>query len=106
VLRESDFLRNGYDGDSHSAVTIDSYLEKVGHSVDLIKLDVEGSEMNVLKGAEKSILKFKPRMVISIYHCKEHLLDIPEFLLSLHKDYTFSISANNPTFVDMVLYAE
>lgn len=106
VLRESDFLQNGYEGNSHSAVTIDSFLEKLGHSVDLIKLDVEGSEMNVLKGAGKSILKFKPRMAISIYHCKEHLLDIPEFLLSLHKDYTFSISANNPTFVDMVLYAE
>jgi FkbM family methyltransferase len=42
VLRESDFPKNGYEGNSHSAVTIDSFLDKVGHSVDLIKLDVEG----------------------------------------------------------------
>jgi len=94
-------------GDSKkcSAVTVDKFLEKTGTPVDLIKLDVEGSENNVLDGARKSILKHRPTLAISIYHRKEHLLEIPEYLLSLHDDYKFSISINNPTFVDMVLYA-
>lgn len=105
VLKESEFAGEGYSGTSHAAITIDAFLAKTGTPVDLIKLDVEGSEMNVLNGAKESILKHRPKMAISLYHRKEHLLEIPEFLLSLHNDYTFSISVNNPTFVDMVLYA-
>jgi FkbM family methyltransferase len=105
VLRESEFVGEGYSDASHSAITIDTFLAKTGTPVDLIKLDVEGSEMNVLNGAKKSILKHRPRLAISLYHRKEHLLEIPEFLLSIHKDYTFSVSVNNPTFIDMVLYA-
>lgn len=34
--------------------------------IDLIKLDVEGYELNVLKGAEKIINKFHPKLVIEI----------------------------------------
>jgi FkbM family methyltransferase len=105
VLKKSEFAGEGYSGALHSAITIDSFLEKIGSPVDLIKLDVEGSEMSVLNGAKESILKYRPKMAISLYHRKEHLLEIPELLLSLHSDYTFSISINNPTFVDMVLYA-
>lgn len=44
-------------------VTIDSLkLEKL----DFIKIDAEGFEHNILKGAEKTIKKFKPKMVIEI----------------------------------------
>lgn len=105
VLRETELVGEGVSVKTHSTITVDAFLEKSGTPVDLIKLDVEGSEMNVLNGARVSILKWRPKMAISLYHRKEHLLEIPEFLLSLHKDYRFSISVNNPTFVDMVLYA-
>lgn len=105
VLREAELGGEGASVKTHSAITVDTFLGKSGTPVDLIKLDVEGSEMNVLNGARDSILKWRPKMAISLYHRKEHLLEIPEFLLSLHKDYRFSISVNNPTFVDMVLYA-
>jgi FkbM family methyltransferase len=105
VIRESEFVGSGYSDVSHDAISIDSFVAKNNIPVDLIKLDVEGSEMNVLNGARESILKYRPKLAISLYHRKEDLLGIPEFLLSLHKDYTFSISVNSPTFVDMVLYA-
>lgn len=103
VLRGADLV--GTSIDVHNAVTIDSFVAEVNTAVDLIKLDVEGSEMNVLKGARDSIVRWKPKLAISIYHRKEHMFEIPEFLLSLHADYNFSISVNNPSFVDMVLYA-
>jgi FkbM family methyltransferase len=105
VLRETELAIAGTSIRTHSAITIDAFLRERGTPVDLIKLDVEGAEMNVLYGAKDSILKCRPKMAISLYHRREHLLEIPEFLLSLHKDYQFSISVNNPTFVDMVLYA-
>lgn len=103
VLRGADLV--GVNIDQHDAVTIDSFTAEVNTPVDLIKLDVEGSEMSVLSGARDSIVQWRPKMAISLYHRKEHLFEIPEFLLSLHADYKFSVSVNNPTFVDMVLYA-
>ena len=103
VLRGADLA--DVNTDTHDAVTIDSFVAEVKTPVDLIKLDVEGSEMNVLNGARDTIVQWRPKMAISLYHRKEHLFEIPEFLLSLHSDYKFSISVNNPTFVDMVLYA-
>ena len=93
------------DTRSCPAVAIDSFIETHCIPVDYIKLDVEGAEMNVLWGAKESIRKWRPRMAISLYHRREHFLEIPEFLLSLHGDYQFNISLNNPTFIDMVLYA-
>jgi FkbM family methyltransferase len=47
--------------------TLDKYVQK--HSiakVDFIKIDVEGFEFNVLRGAENTLLKFKPCMYIEI----------------------------------------
>ena len=85
---------------------IDAFLNNQGTSVDLIKLDVEGSEMRVVHGAKDSISRFRPKTAIGMYHRKEHFLEIPEFLISLHDDYRFSISVDNSTFIDMVVYAE
>lgn len=49
------------------ASTIDNYIEKNGITkVDLIKIDVEGFEMNVLKGGMETINKHKPKMFIEI----------------------------------------
>jgi len=49
------------------AITIDSYLEKCTLAkIDLIKMDVEGFEMNALRGAEASIKKLKPVMFIEV----------------------------------------
>ncbi|MEA5499269.1 FkbM family methyltransferase [Limnoraphis robusta Tam1] len=45
------------------AVTLDSFKFS---SVDLIKIDVEGYELQTLKGARQTLIKCKPRMVIEI----------------------------------------
>ena len=89
----------------HDAITIDSFVEKNQINIDLIKLDVEGSEMKVLQGGEQTIKRYHPKMAVSLYHVKEHLFEIPEFLIACNPSYNFSISMSGPTFVDMVLYA-
>lgn len=50
------------------ATTLDSYLakEKSITGVDLIKIDVEGFEMSVLRGAEQTLLKYKPKLVVEV----------------------------------------
>lgn len=49
--------------------TLDNYIEnnKISN-VGLIKVDIEGAEPYFLKGAEKTIRKWKPILLISIYH--------------------------------------
>jgi FkbM family methyltransferase len=87
------------------AITIDSFFKEKQVSLNFIRLDVEGSEMKVLKGAKQQIIKYKPQILISIYHKKEDLLDIPEYLLSLNNNYRFKMLPLSYTFVDTVLFA-
>jgi len=88
-----------------NGIRIDSFLKKHQVSTNFLRLDVEGSEMQVLKGARHSIIKYKPQIQISVYHKKEDLLDIPEYLLSLNNNYQFKMLPGSCTFVDMVLLA-
>ena len=54
-------------------------------------MDLEGYELNALKGAEKVIKKFKPVLAISIYHSAEQLFGIKKYLDNLFPMYYFKI---------------
>jgi len=46
---------------------LDDFVEREGiERVDAIKLDVEGAELHVIHGADKTILRFKPIMMVEI----------------------------------------
>ncbi len=48
-------------------LTLDSYVQN--HKIlgiDLIKIDVEGAEYEVIKGAQRTVIEFKPNMLIEI----------------------------------------
>lgn len=64
--------------------TIDSC---VNEKVDFIKMDIEGSELKALIGAQKLIKKFKPQMVISAYHRTSHLWEIPKLIKKIEPSY-------------------
>ncbi len=65
--------------------TVDDLLK--GKGISLIKMDVEGEEKAAIKGAEKTISRFKPRMIISAYHRTEDLWEIPRAVFKIRKDY-------------------
>lgn len=73
--------------------------------VSLIKLDVEGAELEALKGARETIVKNHPRLAISIYHKPEDIFTIPEYILSLHQDYRFYIRHYQMSPCETILYA-
>ena len=51
--------------------TLDNYIrERKIEKVDFIKIDAEGAEREIIKGAEKTIREFKPRMAIAAYHLR------------------------------------
>jgi FkbM family methyltransferase len=57
--------------------------------VDFIKMDIEGAELNALKGAEHTIRRFKPKLAITVYHSLKDFWEIPEWLDSLGLGYKF-----------------
>ncbi len=59
------------------------YLEKV----DFIKMDIEGAERRALVGAAHVIRRFRPRMVVCVYHIEDDPVEIPALIMSLRRDY-------------------
>lgn len=73
-----------------NTVTIDDYVNARSlDKVDFIKMDIEGAEMEALKGAVKTIRKFKPRLAVCIYHLWSDPYEIPQFISELCSQYDF-----------------
>ena len=75
------------------------------HSVDFIKMDIEGSEMNALIGAEKTLKKFRPKLAISVYHKPDDFVTIPSYLNGLNLGYEFYLDHHTIHVWETVLYA-
>ena len=90
---------------SVESITIDEFVdENKINRLDFIKLDVEGSELEVLKGGERSIRKFKPKLAISIYHKLEHFFEIPLYLNKILPDWSFHLSLHSPFCIGTLLH--
>lgn len=63
------------DSDTEENCTIDTVMTNK-EDVDLIKMDVEGAEVSVIKGATKIIEKFAPILLICTYHYGRQEKDI------------------------------
>lgn len=57
------------------------------NKVSFIKMDIEGSEVAALKGAENIIRRERPVLAISAYHYFEHLWYIPLWIDNLNLNY-------------------
>ena len=64
------------------AMKVDTLLE--GSKATLLKFDVEGSEREALEGASETISKYRPKLILSVYHRTEDLLELP---LKIHDMY-------------------
>jgi len=76
-----------------------------GDKVSFIKMDIEGAELDALKGAKKTIKKFHPKLAISAYHKFEDLLEIPQFIQVIDHSYKFYLRRHSYLVHELVLYA-
>jgi FkbM family methyltransferase len=73
-----------------STTTIDSTVEEENLArLDFIKMDIEGAELNALKGGERTLKRFHPKLAISLYHSVDDFRTIPRYLDSLGLKYKF-----------------
>ena len=71
----------------------------------MIKMDIEGAELDALRGAEGTISKYKPLLAICVYHKRDDLLTIPEYIKSIVPEYRLFLRAYERTTTELVLYA-
>jgi FkbM family methyltransferase len=81
--------------------SIDSLVnEGVITRIDYIKMDIEGSELPALVGAEQSLRRWRPRLAISLYHRPDDF-----FVHSLGAGYQFFVDHYSIHHEETVLYA-
>ncbi|MBR5361118.1 MAG: FkbM family methyltransferase [Lachnospiraceae bacterium] len=79
--------------------------DEISDRVTFIKMDIEGEELNALKGAERTIREYKPRLAICIYHKPSDLYKIPGYLHKIVPEYKFVVRHYTSIEWETVLYA-
>jgi len=87
-----------------TVVPIDEMIQ-AGDRVTFIKMDVEGAELESLKGAKKTIQRDRPKLAICIYHKLEDMTEIPLFIKELVPDYKLYVRMHANDGSETVLYA-
>lgn len=103
AMSHSVTLGNNNEVGSIKIVSIDDELADI--KVTFIKSDIEGMDLPMLKGAEKTILKNRPKLAISCYHYPTDLVEILKFINSLKLNYRFKLRHHANVIGDYVLYA-
>ena len=78
------------------SVKLDSFVFNKGCNPGLLKLDVEGSEYSIIVGgSEKIIKKYKPVLLISVYHRPQDFFEIKEHIVKWKLNYEFKMEQYN-----------
>jgi FkbM family methyltransferase len=87
-----------------ASIEVDT-IDNLAPDATYIKLDVEGAELEALKGAAETIRRNRPKLAVCLYHKPEDLLEIPEFIKALVPEYRFFLRQHQPVSCELVLYA-
>ena len=103
--------RPGYNYPDHievPVVTLDDYVRENNIEVGLIKVDIEGGEQLLLRGAVETIRTQHPILLISIYHSANDFFEIKPMIEKMCDKYTFRIvkPANPAIALETILLAE
>lgn len=112
--KELSFAANGA-ANSHIAEGEENNVVKVkvisldemlgGRPASFIKMDIEGAEYKALVGARNTITKYKPKLVICVYHKAEDIWELPGLILEMRPDYKLYFRHYSDNSTETILYA-
>jgi len=74
--------------------------------VDFIKMDIEGAELQALKGAEQTLRTFRPKLAIAAYHKIDDIITLTRYLHGLRLGYQFFLDHFTIHNEETVLFAQ
>jgi FkbM family methyltransferase len=90
-------------GTSVRVVALDDVLQ--GGEAGVVKLNIEGAEIDALHGAAGTLRRHRPSLIVSLYHRPADLWRIPETLDALATGYRFYLRQHDGGTIETVLYA-
>jgi FkbM family methyltransferase len=87
-----------------SSIEVTTLDLNIPERVDFIKMDLEGWELNALKGAGRHIREDHPILAIATYHHISDFWKIPEFVLSQRDDYNLFLRHYTEGWSETVMY--
>lgn len=89
-----------------NTTSIDNFIELHNiNKVDYIKMDIEGEELNALRGCVNTIRRFHPKLAVCVYHKPSDIYSIFEFLNTLDLGYEFYFGHYGPVVWESILFA-
>lgn len=84
-------------------IKLDDVIEK--DKISFIKMDIEGAELDALRGAQKVIHRDHPKLAICVYHKKYDLVELPQYINEISDNYVFYLRIYSNLWFECVLYA-
>ena len=90
-LKESDINSSANQVDNSGTIEVEtvSLDNDILEKIDIIKMDIEGSEHNALIGCKNHIINDNPTLLISVYHNNEDLWKLPKLIYEYNNNYNF-----------------
>jgi FkbM family methyltransferase len=82
-----------------------STLDSMKIPATFIKMHLEGGELDALRGATKTIRKFRPIIAVTLYHNSDGVFKIPLLLMSITNKYRYLIRTHSWAGTGVILYA-
>lgn len=86
-------------------VQLEALDQILSEGASFIKMDVEGAELKALEGARNTIMNYKPKLAICVYHKPEDIIEIPLYLHKIVPEYRFYLRHHAKGAAETVLYA-
>lgn len=105
-FNSENFQGQGSETISVKLTTIDNFVNENSaiKQINFIKLDTEGYEPNILKGAIESIKKWAPVIAMSAYHRPSDKVELPKILQSANQNYYCEVHNDNEE--DFICYVK
>ena len=98
ALSERENTKSGCVLQSYPAETLDAIIQRIHpSSLDLLKVDAEGSEVSILRGAVDTILTYFPRLIIEV-----HSLQLRKQVLELLSNFGYSMDFEKINFTRFI----
>jgi FkbM family methyltransferase len=73
-----------------SSITIDDYVAEKGlEKINLIKMDIEGAERTALLGSKQTIVNYRPKLAVCLYHLWDDVIEIPKIIDAIGVRYQY-----------------